>query len=355
MFEKAGVETHVVADMTAFSHTELEWYGGQRDLWRMPIHATKFAASVKAGRRTIAQFAPDLVHVNSTTLAAAARAARLERVPTVWHVREPIAAGYFGFRRRWLTRRIRQDGDRVIAISQHDASRLDPATRCRVIYNFVDLDRFSRRQPAAAAKRAFDIRPTTRVVTMLGGVSPAKGTSTFVQAAALLEDAEALFVIAGAPPRVAPRGTRQLLRRVLGIDAYDRDVAEAAAPLVTRERVRFVGVQHDVVPLLAATDVLAFPATVPHFGRPIIEAAAMGIPAVASRLGASPELIVDRVTGHLVPPSDAHALASAIRGVLADTAQAQAMGEAGRRRARQLFDAETNATATFDVYRELLG
>jgi glycosyltransferase involved in cell wall biosynthesis len=358
LFESAGIDTHVCEDMSNFSHTELEWYGGRSGLWRLPLQVLRFRRSIEAARREIRRFRPDLVHVNSSTLAAAARAARLEHVPCVWHVREPLANGYLGWRRHWLQRRIRDDGDRVIAISHHDAGRLLPSPRTRVIYNFVDFRRFDRETSSADSRRGAGIPLNRPVVSMLGGVAYAKGTLTLVRAAALVRRRvpDVLFIVAGgAPSTNRAAGAARVARLALGIDAYDSRVSAAAASLVASGHLTFAGVQRDVVPTLALADVLVFPSAVPHFGRPLIEAAAMAVPVVASNLGASPELVQDGVTGHLVPAQDPSALADAIGGLLENRDRAREMGEAGYRRALRLFNADVNARATFDVYRELLG
>lgn len=358
LYEAAGIETHVCEDIAAFSHTELEWYGGRQALWRLPLQAAKYPASVRAARRVIQRFRPALVHLNSSTLAAAARAARREGVPVVWHIREPLAAGYLGVRRTWLQRRVSRDAAAVIAISTHDSGRLRASPKTKVVYNFVDFARFDRRRRSSSAKTAQDIARDRPVVVMLGGTAAAKGTLTFVRAAQIVcrDVPNALFVIAGRPPSTgARRGAKGLIRRALGIDAYDDAVSAASAALVAAGQLRFAGIQEDVVPLLASADALVFPAAVPHFGRPLIEAAAMGLPAIASSLGSASEVVVDAITGHLVPPSNPPALARAVLALLSDPRRAAAMGEAAYLRARRLFDADVNARATFDVYREVLG
>ena len=358
LFQSASIDTHVVGDIFDFSHTELEWYGQERTWWRLPRQMLRYLPSIRACRREIRRVRPDLVHLNSTTLAAAGRAARLEGVPVVWHVREPIAAGFLGLRRAWLRRRIHRDASRVVAISEYDAAQLRPSPRVRVIANFVDRFRFDRQLDRMEARRALDIRESGRVVTMLGGVSPAKGTLTFVRATTEVwtRFPDTTFVVAGpAPTRREVGVPGALARRVLGIGVYDEQVSSAAAEGLTSGRLRFLGVRTDVPRVLAATDVLAFPATAPHFARPVIEAGAMAVPVVASRIGPASELVADGVTGHLVPPNNERALAAAIVDLLASPEKARRMGEAGYVQARQLFDAATNARRTFELYREILG
>lgn len=354
----ANIEVHVARDIADFSHTDLEWYGSRETIWRLPDRLLRYAPSIRAARRAIRRHRPDLVHLNSTTLAAAGRAACLEGVPVVWHVREPVSRGFLGLRRTWLTRRIDRDAARVIAISTYDAGRLRPSPRIRVIPNFVDRSRFDRRIDRLAARRGLGVPENAAVVTMLGGVSRAKGTLTLVDAMAIVSAtrSNAICLIAGPPPGgAADVGMRALGRRVFGVDAYEAAVTSAAAGAVASGRLRFLGVQSDVPSLLAATDVLTFPATVPHFARPVIEAAAMAVPVVASALGPAPELVDDGVTGLLVPAENAPALALAIGRLLDDPTLARQMGEAGYVKACRDFDAAINARRTFDVYREILG
>ena len=80
----------------------------------------------------------------------------------------------------------------------------------------------------------------------------------------------------------------------------------------------------------------------------------MALPVVASDLGGVNELVLDRVTGRLVPAGDPASLADAIAEVLGDSEKARRMGEAGYDQARRAFDADTNAQLTQDVYAELL-
>ncbi|MBI3760391.1 MAG: glycosyltransferase family 4 protein [Chloroflexi bacterium] len=356
MYRRDGIETIVARGIDEFSHTALEWYGGF-DLWRLPGKVLRFWPSIIRTRRYLRELKPDLVHLNSSTLAAPARAARREGIPVVWHIREPLADGYFGLRREWLKRHIHSDAARVIAVSRFDASRLVLSDRVRVIHNFVDFAEFDRAMDAVGARRALGLTPAQSVVTMLGGVARPKGTLPFVRALPLVRRAvpNVRFLVAGPPPRVgASQPLKSFAKFLLGADAYDRAVMAAASEGLTSGHLRFIGMRSDVPQVLAATDVLAFPSVEPHFARPIIEAGAMAKPVVASRLGGPLELVVDGETGLLAPPNDPESLADAIVALLKDPERAAAMGEAGYRRARECFDAEKNARATFAVYDELL-
>jgi glycosyltransferase involved in cell wall biosynthesis len=188
-------------------------------------------------------------------------------------------------------------------------------------------------------------------------VSRPKGTLPFVRALPLVRRAvpNAQFLIAGPKPRVgASQPVRSLAKFVLAADAYDRAVMREASEGLAGGYLRFLGMRTDIPRLLAACDVLAFPSVEPHFARPIIEAGAMAKPVVASRLGGPLELVDEGRTGLLVPPDDPPALAEALIDLLHDPERAAALGEAGHHQARERFNADHNARATFALYDELL-
>jgi len=358
LYRSEGIETHVEGGITDFSHTTLEWYGG-RDLWRLPGKLLRILPSIRRARAVIRRFAPDLIHLNSSTLVLPAIAAAREGVPFVWHIREPLHRGYLGLRRAWIRRVLHRHAARVVAISRYDADQLLPGDHVRVVYNFVHFDQFDRSLTGEAFRAEFGIPADAPVVTMLGGVAEPKGTLTLVRALpALVERVPGVrVVIAGPPPKpLAEPGLKGLAKRLLGVDAYQKAVQHAVAALdaAAREALIFTGIRHDVPDILAASDCLAFPSTVPHFARPIVEAAAMGVPSVASDLGGPQELVVHGETGLLVPPGDPAALAAGLADLLTDPARRAAMGEAAYERACRLFDARRNAAATLALYDEVL-
>jgi glycosyltransferase involved in cell wall biosynthesis len=128
--------------------------------------------------------------------------------------------------------------------------------------------------------------------------------------------------------------------------------------LITRDPVPEepgVRVFNDIVPddprhaaLLAETSVLAFPTEIDAFGYAAIEAMAAGVPVVATRLHALPEIVEDGVTGLLVAPDDDE-LATALTTLLDDDELRRRMGEAGRAVAYERFDARHTTAALVEV------
>jgi glycosyltransferase involved in cell wall biosynthesis len=358
LYRAEGIETIVEPGISDFSHTNLEWYGG-REWWRLPGKLIQILPSILRTRALVRRVKPDVVHLNSSTLGPSAVGCWLAGVPVVWHIREPLAQGTIGLRRAILRRLIDRIARRVIAISQHDADQLIASDRVQVIYNFVDFEKFSRQISGEAVRVEMGIPRDAPVVLMLGGVAEPKGTLELVRAVPrLLERVpSATIVIAGPPLQTGNEtGLKGIAKRVLRADAYNDAVrgALAALPTSMQRAVIFAGMRQDIPNVIAASQVLVFPSVVAHFARPIIEAAAMGVPSVASDLGGPRELIVDQETGLLVPPRDPRALADALADLLVNQERACTIGEAAYQRARVLFDASTNARNTIAVYDQML-
>ena len=127
-------------------------------------------------------------------------------------------------------------------------------------------------------------------------------------------------------------------RLVLVGDGPLRPVVEAAvAASPARARITCRGfVPHAQVPsVLAALDVLVLPSVYEEMGSVLVEAMASGLPVVASNVGGIPEVVVDGITGLLVPPDDVPALGKAVDELVRDDQLRARIGAAARERARQ--------------------
>ncbi len=98
-----------------------------------------------------------------------------------------------------------------------------------------------------------------------------------------------------------------------------------------------------------------FPSRIESFGLSVAEAQAAGLPVIATRAGALPEIVEDGVTGTLVPPEDAGALARALAASLTERGEFEAMAEKGRALARERFCWQRTADRLIALYRDALG
>jgi glycosyltransferase involved in cell wall biosynthesis len=250
----------------------------------------------------------------------------------------------------------------IIAISHDAAGSLLESDKVHVIYNFVKFEAFDRALDGRRFRSAVGIAPEAQVVMMLGGLVESKGADVFVAAADLVrKSAEGVrFIIAGMPPGgESPSRIKRALRRVVEgtgfVPNMQRRVLRTLRALRLEETIQFVGMRLDVPDMLAAADVVVWPATVSHFARPILEAGAMARPVVAAGFPASREIVLDGETGILFPPRDAAALAEGILRLLRDRDLASRMGEAGYRLARERYDAPRAVAAIMNIYDEVLG
>ncbi len=121
-----------------------------------------------------------------------------------------------------------------------------------------------------------------------------------------------------------------------------------------RDRIRTLGYRDDVPDLLAASDVFALPSLYEGFGAAVIEAMALALPVIASRIPALNEIVEDERSGLLVPPRNPERLAKAIGRVLDDPADNRRLGERGRELFLERFTAEDAHRRMIDLYERLV-
>lgn len=121
------------------------------------------------------------------------------------------------------------------------------------------------------------------------------------------------------------------------------------------DRIHRVGFVDNAPALSAACDVFCMPSTKREgLARAIIEAMAHRVPPVVTEAGGSPELVVDGVSGYVVPPRDSAALAVAIEKLYRDGDLRQRMGDAARERIATAFRNEDTVMKTIALYEELV-
>jgi glycosyltransferase involved in cell wall biosynthesis len=127
----------------------------------------------------------------------------------------------------------------------------------------------------------------------------------------------------------------------------------AASGLSTH--VRLLGIRHDIPELLNAADAFVLPSLWEGMSNALLEAAATALPIVATNIGGNPEVVLDGVSGYLVPPSEPAALTEAMGRLLGiPKEQRLGMGLAGRAHVVQNFDLERVVDRWEALYRELL-
>ena len=115
------------------------------------------------------------------------------------------------------------------------------------------------------------------------------------------------------------------------------------------ERLRMLGYRDDVPALMAAADIFVLPSRFEGLPMSVIEAMLTGLPVIAANVRGPAEQVVQEVTGLLVPPGDAPALAAALQRLAEDQALRARMGTAGRARALDRYDESKVLARTLDL------
>ena len=179
------------------------------------------------------------------------------------------------------------------------------------------------------------------LVGVVAGLRPPKALDVFIRAVDELRRKHPGLraLIVGNPDTMRPSEEKRLLdlTRELSLD----------------DTLIFTGLRRDVADVLAAMDVAVLSSD--HEGSPlsVMEYMEAARPVVATNVGGIPDLVVDGVTGILVPPRDPTALAAAISGLLDDPDLRRRLGEAGRARRRSEFDISNTVRRVEDLYEEL--
>ena len=103
-------------------------------------------------------------------------------------------------------------------------------------------------------------------------------------------------------------------------------------------QVRFLGQVRNVRAVMEGAAIFILPSLTEGVSLTLLEAMASGLPVVATRVGGTPEVVVEGETGLLVPPSSPDELAQAILNLLQDSELRRQMGEKARQRIKQHFD-----------------
>jgi glycosyltransferase involved in cell wall biosynthesis len=298
--------------------------GSQRS--RLSIHL------IREVRRLIHRERPNVVQANgSATLKHVAIARRISRAPWQLVYRNIGIASdwlhYPGHRSwgRWLLRSV----DHVAAVSGHSLSdfretyRL-PASKISTIPIGVRVPNASERGAARAALASLaGVRDGDEIIAHVGSFTPEKNHLWMLEAFSEIaaHRPHAHLVLFGDGP-LRSRVTAEIERRRL------------------EARVHILGSRGDAAALVGGADVFILPSATEGIPGALLEAAAHGVPVVATDVGSVREAMVDGRTGVLVPAGALDPFVNAVTDLLNAPSRLQELGEAGRRFVRQRYDIE---------------
>ena len=366
------VEVHCWGDQS-FDDGNLHVRGAQP--WNLITEGPpeKFKTALETFSLTLAQVQSlagiDIVHTHTWYVSMAGfLAKKLFGVPFVLttHSLEPLRAwkaeqlgsGYA--MSSWMERTGILDADAVIAVSQGtkaDILRAYPEIhpeRIHVIYNGIDLNEYQKTADTAALTTC-GVDPSQPYVLFVGRITRQKGVTHLVDAIPHLPPNTQVVLCAGAPdtPEIAAEMREKIER------------ARAVNPRIIW--IDKMLPKPEAIQLYSNCSVFCCPSVYEPFGIINLEAMACRAPVVASATGGILEVVVDGVTGYLVPFDQdpvtsfplhpdkfSRDLAAKISAVLGDPGKARQFGDAGRKRVEEKFSWTAIAEQTIQLYRELI-
>lgn len=321
----------------------------------------RFPPDVSAGllREAAMEAAADVLHANSLSLARltgrlAAIQAAAGALSTGQNV--PVHTGHLRDMLRLSGAAMRDLAGNhcLVAVSgaaagYHIARGL-PADKVRILHNGVDLNRFRPRPDAGELRRQLraelDIPETAAIALTVGQIGLRKGLDVLATAARLLAEAvpQLHFVIVG-QRFSAKEETRQ----------WEESVRATFETGGLAGRTHWPGWRDDLPELMNGADLLVHPALQEPLGRVLLEAAACGLPIVATRVGGTAEILRDGNSAQLVPPGDGEQLASAIRRLVTDLELQKQFALNARRRIEVDFSVGLAGARLGAFWREMYG
>ncbi len=284
-------------------------------------------------RAHVKHTAPDLIHANSIRAGLVMTVATIGlRVPVLWHLHDllphhPISTVIRAF--VLLAPRVR-----LLAVSHATAKRFRglllrlKRVPSQVILNCADIEKFQPNEAARAAIRAeLQLDAGAPVVGIIGQITARKNQLGLIHAFARVvkELPQAVLLIAGEPLFTAAD------------QQYEQQLKQVVAELGIAERVRFLGARRDVAALMQALDMLVVNSLAEPCGLVVLEGMASGLPVIATAVGGNPEMIHHALSGWLVPPNDAPALATEMLNLLRAPSLRRQLGRNARMRVGEQF------------------
>ena len=213
-----------------------------------------------------------------------------------------------------------------------------PARRIRVVYNGIDLGRFSQTTDRLAKRRELGLAADDPVFGIVARLDPIKNHAMLLRACQQVVTVmpNARLLIIGDGPE---RARLEELTQTLGLAAH----------------VAFLGARQDISELLQTFDVFALSSFSEGTSVTLLEAMGVGVPIVATNVGGNPEVISDGETGLLVESGNAHDMAAKLLQLLQDDALRARMGNAGKQRVHALFSIEKMVQAYVNLYISAAG
>jgi glycosyltransferase involved in cell wall biosynthesis len=300
-------------------------------------------------RRIAERWRAEIVHSNGLKmhLLSVLTAGGVRR-QLLWHMRDFVSPPYMPARTAWFVRQLVR---RVpnIAICNSASTRASLLAQNSVIVESGVPGRgnFVRTVPDGISRLTGRTRSGATVgnvhrVVVVGRLAGWKGQHVFIDAATSLcrDDRSTEFLIAGDATTAADAEYANALKASVAASAF-------------RDRIRFLGLVHDISGPLATTDLVVHCSiSAEPFGQVILEAMSAGVPVIAAALGGPTEIITDGMNGRLIAPGDSALLARTIRHLIDHPQERADLAAAGRVTVHERFGIEKTVQKLTAIYDE---
>jgi glycosyltransferase involved in cell wall biosynthesis len=216
------------------------------------------------------------------------------------------------------------------------------ADRTAVIYNGIDNAAFRPQRPTGWLRNEVGLPESAYLVACIGQVCLRKGQDVFARAAIQAADTlpDAHFLLIGSRHSTKPESV-----------AYEIGIAATFKNAGLSDRFHPLGEREDVPELLGEIDILVHAARQEPFGRVLLEAAAAGVPIIATDVGGTREMLTDGAHALLVPADDPSAMADALLRLSRDAKLRMRLRNAARDRVTREFPIERSANELLRLWQ----
>lgn len=291
---------------------------------------------------------PDIVHTHTSKGGGVGRiAAFFARVPCVIHT---IHGFPFDENFTWVKKTIYSIIERLLArltdiLLSQSSEDISTAKRLRIlsrsglpvyIGNGIDIDRFMRSSYSGKREKTrsgLGISDDTAMIITVGRINKEKGYYELIEALRDQKADEWVAVFVGAD------------------DGEKLNIQNLVSKYDLKDKVFFLGRRDDIPELLNASDIFVLPTHREGVPRSVIEAQAMGLPAIVTNIRGCREIVIHEETGIIVPPKQVYPLTNAIDRLIKDKFLRCNMGLAGRKRTSECFSEMVVFERIMKVYK----
>lgn len=277
-------------------------------------------------QRVLPDAGPALVHANSLSMGRRlGRIANSLSIPCTAHLRDIIRLSAAAIRDLNCNRRL-------VAVSRatreaHVGQGLEES-RTHVIHNGIDCERFAPRPSTGWLKRELGLPTSAFLIANIGQIGLRKGQTVLAEAAvsAARELPDAHYLLIGERHSAKAESIE-----------FEQQIAATFTAGGLGDHLHHLGYRADIAGLLNEIDLLVHTARQEPLGRVLLEAAAAGVPIIATNVGGTSEILEDGVSACLVPPDNVECLSRALVEMVMDRQRREQFQIAARKRIEQNF------------------